>query len=288
MNDYDDPDNFESFARHRDRRKPKRRRRVSELYVKKEQVRSTAQQFEDPSLQTLYELGFITDLVGELKSGKEATVYLARGPKGLLAAKIYRDREVRSFKNDGVYKYKREVQKAHRKKINEQGNRLELSKEQAYWIYFEYTQLWELYEAGVSVPKPAVGPGINDIARAGRVVLMKFIGDETRAAPRLSDAKLTKAEAEEAFRQSVENLVKIVGLGKVHSDYSAYNLLWWQNKVYVIDVPQMVSLEKNRHAQELLERDVNSLCMSFHRHDIYKNPIELLKEIRAFYELSKH
>jgi RIO kinase 1 len=133
-----------------------------------------------------------------------------------------------------------------------------------------------------------VGPGINDIARAGRVVLMKFIGDETRAAPRLSDAKLTKAEAEEAFRQSVENLVKIVGLGKVHSDYSAYNLLWWQNKVYVIDVPQMVSLEKNRHAQELLERDVNSLCMSFHRHDIYKNPIELLKEIRAFYELSKH
>ncbi len=281
MNDYDDPDNHESFSRHKDRKKPKGRKRVSELYIKKEKVRSTAQKFEDPSLQALFELGFITDLVGELKSGKEATVYLARGPQGLLAAKIYRDRDVRLFKNDGVYKHNREIQKSHRKKINEQGSRLELSKEQAYWIYFEYMQLWELYEAGVSVPKPAIGPGINDIARAGRVVLMQFIGDETVAAPRLSDARLNKEEAQEAFSQSVDNLIKIVQLGKVHSDYSAYNLLWWQGKVYVIDVPQMVELEKNRHAKELLERDVNSLCVSFHRHEIYKDPVELLQEIKA-------
>lgn len=281
MNDYDDPDTYESFAKHRDRKKPKGRRRISELHTKKEQARSTAQKFEDPSLQTLYELGFITDLVGELKSGKEATVYLARGPQGLLAAKIYRDREVRSFQNDGVYKHRREIQKAHRKKIHEQGNRLELTKEQAYWIYFEYMQLWELYEAGVSVPKPAVGPGINDIARAGRVVLMQFIGDETQAAPRLSDARLNRQEAEDAFRQSLENLVRIVRLGKVHSDYSAYNLLWWQGRVYVIDLPQMVILEKNRHALELLERDVNSLCVSFHRHEVYKDPAELLREIRV-------
>ena len=273
MNDYDeDSDYLESFGGHKDRKKPKGRSRVSELYIKKENVRSTAQKFEDPSLQALFELGFITDLIGELKSGKEATVYLARGPQGLLAAKIYRDRDVRLFKNDGVYKHKREVPKSHRKKLHEQGSRLELSKEQAYWIYFEYIQLWELYEAGVSVPKPAIGPGINDIARAGRVVLMQFIGDETVAAPRLSDARLNKEEAEEAFKQSVDNLIKIVRLGKVHSDYSAYNLLWWQGRVYVIDVPQIVELEKNRHAKELLERDVNSLCVSFHRHEIYKDP----------------
>jgi RIO kinase 1 len=188
---------------------------------------------------------------------------------------------VRLFKKDEVYRHNREIQKSHRKKINEQGSRLELSKDQAYWIYFEYTQLWELYEAGVSVPKPAIGPGINDIARAGRVVLMQFIGDETMAAPRLSDARLNKEEAQDAFQQSVENLIKIASLGKVHSDYSAYNLLWWHGKVYVIDVPQMVSLEKNRYAQELLERDVNSLCVSFHRHEVYKDPAELLKEVKA-------
>jgi RIO kinase 1 len=282
VKDYqEDSDTLESFGGHKDRKKPKGRTRVGELYVKKEKVRSSVHTFEEPSLQNLFELGFITDLVGELKSGKEATVYLARGPQGLLAAKIYRDREVRSFKNDLVYKHQREVPKSHRKKIHEQASRLEISKEQAYWIYFEYTQLWQLYEAGISVPKPAIGPGINDIARAGRVVLMEFIGDETLSAPRLSDAKLNKDDAEQAWQQSVENLVKIVQLGKVHSDYSTYNLLWWQGNVYVIDVPQMVELEKNRHAQELLERDVNSLCVSFHRHDIYKDPAELLLEVKA-------
>ena len=48
----------------------------------------------------------------------------------------------------------------------------------------------------------------------------------------------------------------MLGLGKVHGDYSTYNLLYWQDKVIIIDVPQMVNIEENPNAKELLERDV--------------------------------
>ena len=60
---------------------------------------------------------------------------------------------------------------------------------------------------------------------------MEFIGDEDgNPAPRISDLKMEKEEAEEAFRQSVQNLKQIVRSGRVHGDYSTFNLLWQRGK----------------------------------------------------------
>ena len=244
----------ESFAKRKDRRKPKGRRSVNTL--------KKGDGFDDAGLQVLFEQGLIDELLGELKSGKEATVYLARGPQGLAAAKLYRDAAVRSFKNDHIYRDGRFLADARIKKAIEQRSKTGMSAQQALWIMHEYLQLWALFEAGLPVPKPLVGPGADDCAKAGRVVLMEFIGNDEGAAPRLADVRLSADEAEDAFEQSVTLLVRLLQLGKIHGDFSAYNLLWWEGRVTIIDVPQMVELEENRSAGELLERDVVSLCRS--------------------------
>ncbi len=272
MKRYDDlADPQEHFSKHKDRRKPSGRKSVNQL-------RTAAGTFTDPGLQGLFEQGLITELVGELKSGKEATVYLARGPQGLIAAKLYRDARVRSFKNDTRYRDGRFIGDARAKKAIEQRSRTGVSVQQSLWVMHEYSQLWALFEAGLPVPKPLVGPGADDCARAGRTVLMGFIGDESGAAPRLSDVRLSRDEAADAFEQSVRLLVALLKLGKVHGDFSAYNLLWWEGRVIIIDVPQMVEVAENREAAALLERDVRSLCTSLK--SVRADPAEVLARVR--------
>ena len=285
---YDEDADFEeSFGGNKDRRKPKGRRKKADLYLKEKDKRSTVDNFDDASLQHLFVAGYLTSIVGELKSGKEATVFFAEGPAGELAAKIYRDKVVRSFQNDSVYKHKRVIPNAHRKKIDEQRAKLGVSRDEAYWIYHEYMNLWQLYDAGIPVPTPMIGPGVNEIAQAGRVLLMEFIGSEGESAPRLADIRLEGEEAQSAWQQSVDIYIKLLKLGKVHGDYSTYNLLWWQDKVMVIDFPQMIEFDDNRHAMELIERDLNSLCMSFKRHGIDKDPFDLLNAIKREVNLNK-
>lgn len=266
--DFEAPE--ERFGKRKDRRRPKGRRSVNELKV--DAPEASAIKFDDPGLQNLYELGYFTELVGELKSGKEATVYLVRGPRGLLAAKLYSDPEVRSFKNDGLYRQGRYISSARIKKAIEQRSKTGVNAQQALWIMHEYSQLWQMHEAGIPCPRPTVGPGADDISAAGRVVLMEFVGDDEGAAPRLADVKLSEDQAKSAWEQSLTIMTDLLKLGKIHGDYSTYNLLWWQDKVIVIDFPQMVDLKENPQALNILRRDVESLCKSFKSHGIDEEP----------------
>lgn len=266
--DFEAPE--EHFGKRKDRRKPKGRRSVNELVTSA--PASSATTFDDPGLQNLYELGLFTELLGELKSGKEATVYLTQGPKGLMAAKLYSDPEVRSFKNDGIYRQGRFISAARLKKVIDSRTKTGINAQQALWIMHEYTQLWQIYEAGIPSPRPMVGPGADDIAKAGRVVLMEFIGNEEGAAPRLADVTLTEEQAKDAWQQSLNIMTDLLRLGKIHGDYSTYNLLWWEERVIVIDFPQMVDLNENPQALNILRRDVESLCKSFKSHGIDEEP----------------
>lgn len=272
----------------RRKRKPKPQRRAhhskKELYLEEKDKTSTESKFAHPDLQALHLRGYVDEILSELKSGKEATVYLGVNhlddKRTLVAVKIYKDLEARSFKRDSVYRQGRFVGSARVEKAISQRSKVGLMAQQGMWVMYEYTQLWQLYNAGIPVPRPLVGPDTKDMEQSGRIVLMEWLGNEDAPAPRLADVKLSKEEAEAAFGQSVELLKKIVGLGKVHGDYSTYNLLYWQHKVFVIDVPQMVTIEENKYAQELLERDVRSLCMSFKKLGVYADPVAILRQVQ--------
>jgi len=277
--DYEDAE--ESFSKRKDRRKPKGKRSVKELHVKKETAKDSAQVFSEESLQELFERGFLTEVLGELKSGKEATVYLATGPQGLMAAKIYSDMTVRSFRNDQKYREGRYIADKRIKKAIDQRSLNGIAAQQAMWVYQEYMQLWELHNAGLPVPKPMVGPQSDDMIAAGRTVLMEFIGTEDYAAPRLSDVRLSPEEAQNAWEQSLDIMLRLLDMDKIHGDFSTYNLLWWQGKVVVIDFPQMIDIAESSQALKILAQDVDSLCLSFKRHGIREDPKVVLRNVKA-------
>lgn len=253
----------------RGRRAPKLKRRRHDLLWNEGEPRTTSTtEFADPDMQFLYDRGYFDGFIGELKGGKEATVFLVANGEERLAAKVYSDIEVRTFRNDAVYWTGFHSGDARTDKAMQQRTAAGKRAQQALWVQREYHYLWRLHRAGLPVPKPAVGPEASAIAEAGSVVLMEFIGDGDVPAPRLSDLRLPPAEAADAYRQTCEIFVALGRLGLVHGDLSTYNLLWHDGVVRLIDVPQVVELEVGRAARELLERDARSIVTSFRKHRI--------------------
>ncbi len=263
---YED-DALESFGKRKDKRKPKGQQSVKQLGSKERQKK-----FDDFGLQNLHEMGLVDELISEIKSGKEATVYLVKGPQGYMAAKLYRDAVVRSFKKDLVYKMGRYINKARQKKVMALSGKAGLDTELALWVQHEYDQLWMLHNAGLPVPTPMLGPKTTELAQAGRVVLMELIGNKDEPAPRLSDASLTEKEVEFAYERSLGILIELLRLERVHGDYSAFNLLWHEGDIVMIDFPQMVNIEENPQALEILRQDLQSLCSSFRNMGLDKDP----------------
>lgn len=277
MSDDDFDDNEERFGGRKDRRRPKRGRQRSELVGSGEA--GDRSDFSDAGLTALQGQGALVSLGRQVRGGKEATVYRAEGPDGPLAAKVYSDDEVRGFQADTAYLEGRRVSDRRVRKMLGDARRRGLSPRLAHWVFHEYVMLWRLFEAGFAVPRPAVGPEADRLVEAGRVVLMEWIGDD-EPAPRLADTRLGPAEAEAVWSQARDLLLDLLKQGLVHGDLSTFNLLWWQERIVLIDLPQAVELERNRHASELLERDARSLCSSFRSFGLDKDADRLLLEVR--------
>jgi len=289
-----DPDTEQHFLSRATRkaRKPPRRQTVKKL-LEDGLKDPKAPKFSDPGLQALWEKERFSELLWELRSGKEATVYVVEGflphPASLrkehipleerrvaegsvlLAAKLYVDSRVRSFKNDALYRQGRFISNQRMEKAIDQRSEFGISAQNVLWVEEEYRQLHALHKAGVAVPKP--------IDHAGNVILMEFIGDSHGPAPRLSEAGLSKEEAAHALEQAIRNLGLMLACGKVHGDYSTFNLLWWEGKVVVIDFPQVVEWDKNPNAMQILERDVNGLCRTFGHLGLHPKGSEVLRKV---------
>jgi RIO kinase 1 len=191
-----------------------------------------------------------------------------------VAVKLYTDLRVRSFKHDAAYRQGRFIGDARIQKAIEQGSKHGLDAHQVLWVQEEFRQMKHLYEHGVRVPRA--------VAINGLALVMEFIGDgDGTPAPRLSDLKMEKAEADEAFRQSVQNLKRIVKSGRVHGDYSTFNILWHREEAVVIDFPQVMESDKNPIVNAFLARDVHSLCRSFMKQGVHADEVKVLREVRA-------
>lgn len=251
-------------------------KKVSRYVSEDEQQKS----FTTSDLEDLRGRNLLDELVRIIKTGKEASVYLGRSGSEDRAVKIYTDLRVRSFRKDQVYMQGRFIGSKRIQKAIDQGSERGLDFHQIIWISNEFRMMKELYEAGIPVPRP--------IANAGLVIVMGFIGTGGEAAPRLSDIELDKDEAEEAFRQSLKILDSFINAGKVHGDLSAFNILWHEGKAHVIDFPQVVSMNENAEARDLLKRDVESLCRSFKKHKIGCDPEKIFREAVRKVDLRKY
>jgi RIO kinase 1 len=275
LNNFDEEeDDLENYEKHAAKKyKLTGKQSVKQLVSQASNPTATDAKFESHDLNELSRQGFLDELISGIKTGKEASVYLGRNPEGFVAVKIYTDLRVRSFRRDDTYRQGRYIGDERIERAIEQGSRKGLDAHQILWVQEEFRQLNFLHAYGVRVPKP--------VAVSGITLLMEFIGDKDGTpAPRIADLKLAGKEAENAFRQAIDNLKLIVKSGRVHGDYSAYNLLWHNEKTIVIDFPQTIEFQNNPNAQTLLERDIQSLCKSFKKHGIKADEAEILKEVR--------
>lgn len=249
------------------------RQSVAKLVSRTENDANPDARFENVDLNELFQMDYLDELLCGIKTGKEASVYLGRNSRGLVAVKMYTDLRVRSFRHDEAYRRGRFIGDARLEKAIKNGSQKGLDAHQMLWVQEEFRQMQHLHEHGVSVPKA--------IAVNGLALVMEFIGDENgQPAPRISDLHMNQVEAEVAFQQAVQNLKRIVRSGRVHGDYSTFNILWHNAEAVVIDFPQVMELKHNPNAQAFLERDVYSLCKSFQKQGVEANAVKVLREIR--------
>ena len=227
------------------------------------------------SLAHFYEDDLITDVTHVVKSGKEATVYCcaAHPSTGMrwLAAKVYRPRMFRSLRNDAVYRQSRAVRDEHgheqrdgrhgwrgASKKSERGRAAQVSS----WIEYEFDTMRLLHNAGADVPQP--------ITQIGNAVLMEYIGDESsgEAAPLLREATLPSAEAQPLFDRVLRNIELWLACDRIHGDLSAYNMLYRQGAITIIDFAQAVDPRYNADVYPLLARDVERVCRYFARYGV--------------------
>jgi RIO kinase 1 len=241
------------------------------------------------ALQGFYSDKLIDDVLRSIKGGKEANVYqcLAHPSTGVqfLAAKVYRPRKHRSLKNDAIYREGRGVIGEDGKSINSRDKRMGRAMQKmtqfgqqlriGSWIGHEYETLQLLGEAGVDVPRLyALGDG---------AILMEYAGDQDGAAPTLNDVALEPDEARHAFDRTMANVERMLACHRVHGDLSAFNILYWEGRITIIDFPQSVDPRINRHAETLLKRDVERVCQYFGRQGIPADASALSEDLWSRY-----
>ena len=235
------------------------------------------------SLGDFYEHRWITDVLLRLKGGKEASVYLCRsGPAieaPLVAAKVYRPRSLRNLKNDGEYRVGRTDLDADGNAIVKDGDLHAMEKRTNYgeelrhqsWIAYEFQTLEILLEAGADVPRP--------YAMEKNAILMDYIGDFGNAAPTLNSVRLDPEEVHPLFERTIRNIDLLLSNQYIHGDLSAYNVLYWDGDITLIDFPQVVRPESNPSAWTIFLRDVTRVCQYFNSQGMRTNPRKLAADL---------
>jgi RIO kinase 1 len=253
------------------------------------------------SLGGFYEDRWIDDVLQLVKGGKEATVYQCAahpsaslgGPAGrrggaeaeeFIAAKVYRPRMFRNLKKDFIYREGRANLDSDGNVIKNHGMQNAMRKRSDYglellhtsWIEHEYATLRRLHQAGADVPTP--------YASANNAILMGFVGSEEMAAPTLNSIRLGRDEARQLFQRVLRNIEIMLANERVHADLSAYNILYWQGQITLIDFPQAISPHQNPDAYAIFTRDVQRICEYFALQGVRSQPRRLAAELWSSYQ----
>ncbi len=190
-----------------------------------------------------------------IRSGKEATVFCVKNGEKLLALKVYEEPEYRSFQDNKKYLEGKYYKQHSVRKAISKGNAFSKKYTHNSWVRREFSLLTKLQQAGMNVPK------VYECVDAS--ILMDYIGDNENAAPRLIDVVLEKDDAVTALKSILKDIQIFIEHKIVHGDLSAYNILWWNKKPYVIDFPQSVDIAQNPNAQELFQKDIDNIKKYF-------------------------
>ncbi len=228
-------------------------------------------------LEPLIDDGLIDSVVRQLKSGKEATVFVVVCGDDVRCAKVYKEADKRAFRQAVDYTENRKTKNSRQARAMAKGTKFGRQAQEAAWQSAEVDALYRLAAAGVRVPRPY---NFHE-----GVLLMELVADaDGNAAPRLNDLTFSADEALALHASLMTEVVRMLCAGVVHGDLSEYNILVGADGPVIIDLPQAVDAAGNNHAQAMLARDVNNLATYFGQFAPALLTTRYAEEIWALYE----
>ncbi|KAL8932026.1 MAG: hypothetical protein Q9216_006992 [Gyalolechia sp. 2 TL-2023] len=231
--------------------------------------RATSEQVLDPRTRMILLQMINRDIVSEvhgcLSTGKEANVYHALSvpqEEGSEAAVAPLHRAIKVYKTSilvfkdrdkyviGEYRFRQGYSKSNNRAMVK------------VWAEKEMRNLKRIYAAGIPCPEP--------VHLRLHVLVMGFLGDRKGTpAPRLKDVELVGGDAEERWKQLYLQLLGYMRVlyqtcRLVHADLSEYNVLYHQDKLWLIDVSQSVEHDHPR-SLEFLRMDIKNVTDFFSR-----------------------
>jgi RIO kinase 1 len=226
--------------------------------------RATVEQALDPKtkmiLLQMINRNVVSEINGCVSTGKEANVYHAvrtdDNSTKHCAIKVYKT-AILVFKDrdkyiTGEHRFRHGYQKS--------SNRAMVK----LWAEKEMRNLKRLHTAGIPSPEP--------MYLRQHVLLMSFLGDKKGyPAPRLKDFEFDASPEEQltkwqevyqtcvAYMRTMYHTCRLV-----HGDLSEYNMLWWKDRLYIIDVSQSVEHDHPR-SLEFLRMDIKNVSDFFAR-----------------------
>lgn len=228
-------------------------------------------------IQPLIDDGLVDEVISQLMSGKEATIYVVRCGAEIRCAKVYKEVNQRSFKKAVEYQEGRKGRNSRRARAMEKGSKFGRNQQEQAWQNAEVDALYRLANAGVRVPKPY---GCFD-----GVLLMELItNDEGHVAPRLNDVSMTTELALEDHAVVMNYVMRMLCAGIVHGDLSEFNVLVDDYGPVIIDLPQAVDAAGNNNAKAMLERDVYNMTTYYGQYAPELLDSKYAQEIWALFE----
>ena len=231
-------------------------------------------------IQPLIDDGLVDEVISQLMSGKEATVFTVRCGEVIRCAKVYKEANKRSFKKAAQYQEGRKSRNSRRARAMEKGSKYGRNQQEEAWQNAEVDALYTLAAANVRVPEPY---GCFE-----GVLLMELITDEAGdVAPRLNDVVMDIEQAREDHQVVMVYIMRMLCAGIVHGDLSEFNVLVDEYGPVIIDLPQAVDAAANNNAKKMLERDVNNMTAYYGQFAPDLCASNYAKEMWALYEKSE-
>ncbi|MDH2416860.1 RIO1 family regulatory kinase/ATPase [Nocardioides sp. CER19] len=220
--------------------------------------------------------------LGILKTGKEADAFLLEravpgsdlvGESVVMVAKRYRGEEHRTFHRSTSYTEGRRSRNTRDMRAVASKSAYGRSVAAGQWAHAEWEALVRCHGLGLPVPYPVQVDGTE--------ILMEWIQVAGETAPRLAQTRPSPELLASYFEQLRGVLVTLTEQGLVHGDLSPYNVLAADERLVVIDLPQMVDLVANPAGADFLLRDCTNVCRWFASRGLNVDEHALFGELMA-------
>lgn len=256
--------------------------RKNKMLDRKESHATAEMGLDEPTRLILFKLinnGLLEDINGVISTGKESVVLHANGDTSYPDLTVPKECAIKVFKTtlnefktrdkyiEADYRFKDRFSKQNPRKIVHM------------WAEKEMHNMVRMKKIGLNCPEM--------VCLKKHILLMSFIGKDNKPAPKLRDIILKPEKWQSVYDEVVEAIHKLYNVGHmIHADLSEYNILWWDNKCWFIDVSQSVQPD-HPNGLEFLLRDCRNIANFFEKKGVaeMKSGDELFKSITGFDEI---